>query len=291
MSIDLDAFEAWLRAQEYAESTTSKTVRDAQQLVAWLDEDRALPARLRPIALRIRTYAELSGDDALLRAPPFQALVAPQDMSPRAKRLRRQRKGRRVTRSMGDEDWARFHQTVREDPSPEARVLHLMADTSLRIGDVLRLTRSRLSMGLRTGRVMVIVKGNKELIIPTDGADEAWMRLDQAWRGSAAPTVAAWLAPNGSGDATSRGGAYTRVARKLKKLAEDLDIAGRVHLHRLRRTVGVQALRVTGDVPAVQQLLGHSSINTTHGYLDEARPDAVADVQQQVRNRFTEPEE
>ena len=52
--------------------------------------------------------------------------------------------------------------------------------------------------------------------------------------------------------------------------------------------MGVQALRLTEDTVAVQQLLGHRSHQTTLGYLDEARPERVAELQRQVRERFSQ---
>jgi integrase len=82
-------------------------------------------------------------------------------------------------------------------------------------------------------------------------------------------------------------GAYQAVNRALKRIGRDLELEGRVHLHRLRRTVAVQALRETENIRAVQELLGHGSANTTMRYVDEARPEALAGLQQKLRTRFT----
>jgi integrase len=54
----------------------------------------------------------------------------------------------------------------------------------------------------------------------------------------------------------------------------------------LRRTVAVQALRITEDVTAVQQLMGHKSVQTTFGYISEARPEREAELRKQLGQLF-----
>jgi integrase len=56
---------------------------------------------------------------------------------------------------------------------------------------------------------------------------------------------------------------FTRVARKLK-----LDI----RIHDLRRTAGARLLRATGNIKALQQLLGHSNIKTTADHYSHIPP-------------------
>jgi site-specific recombinase XerD len=79
--------------------------------------------------------------------------------------------------------------------------------------------------------------------------------------------------------------AYKQIDTRLKQVAREAGLTERVHLHRLRRTVAVRALAQTNDIAAVQQMLGHRSIQTTARYVDEARPEALAGIQQSINPR------
>lgn len=288
--MNLDAFEAWLVATGYRRQTVDATVADARQALAWDAEGRELPARLRPSAQRVLDYLDGVGspDPALVEARGlFEALAEKPATDPRARRLARKARRKREARSIGDAEWQRLVAVIEHDPSTLGAALLVLAQTGLRVGDLLRLPRARLAEAQDTGRLRLEVKGGEERTLPLDGAPDAWGRLWVAWQGAGNLRTVAWLvAPRGDGDVSSKGAAYKALARHLGRLADEAEVTGRVHLHRLRRTVGVQALRVTEDVVAVQQLLGHASSQTTLGYLDEARPDRVAEVQRQVRARF-----
>ncbi len=201
-------------------------------------------------------------------------------------RGRGRKKRKKTARSFGDGEWQLLCTAIEQNDTPEARVLEVMIGTGLRIGDVLRLTKRRLRNAERSGRLYIEQKGGEDRLVLLSGAPKAWQHLSAAWAGDGAKTVASLVSPEGNGSARAGGAAYRRVTRRLKQLAAAVGIDGRVNSHRLRRTVGVQALRVTEDVPAVAQLLGHRSMNTTMGYLDEARPDRVAELQQQLKEKF-----
>ena len=119
---------------------------------------------------------------------------------------------------------------------------------------------------------------------PIAGAEDAWERL-RPMLGAGYGNVATWVCSRGNGSPEAGQGAYKAVSRQLSTLAGMAGVSGRVHLHRLRRTVAVRALRATKDVGAVQQLLGHSHPATTHKYLDEAREDDVAELQRQLNRK------
>lgn len=197
-------------------------------------------------------------------------------------------------RSVSDDDWRRLHSVITEwasrRPTPviEAAVIHVLMDTGLRVSDVLGITRKALEHGVEHGSITVPTKGGETRTLPFDGAPEAWSNLLHAWRVQPGRTVMELVAPNAS--KTYYGGhpAYTKVASYFKEKALAAGVAGRIHLHRLRRTVAVQSLRVEKDIMAVKELLGHDSLKSTERYLDEARPDDVAQLQRNVRKRFTE---
>ncbi len=289
---DLPVFRAWLLRVGYREQTASATVIDVRQALTWSAEGRDLPPRLRRAAMRAVEHLARPGGERepalVTEAALFERLAAAPEPEPRGLRLRGRARRKKVAKSLGDEEWQRLLASIDADQTPAGAVLGVLTSTGLRVGDVLRLPRRSLEEASRTGRVVLEVKGGDERTLPLDGAPEAWGRLAALLAEARAKSVALLVAPRSDGDASSKGAAYKAVERRLHALAEEAEVGGRVHLHRLRRTVGVQALRLTEDTVAVQQLLGHRSHQTTLGYLDEARPERVAELQRQVRERFSQ---
>jgi len=285
--MDYDDLERWMReTREYRSSTIRAGLSDVRRLLRLVARGQPLPATLRLAASRLAQYAD---DRGLALDHELQSAVDALTNEPPLRRGRRTRR-KKPAQSLGDEEWRRLWAHVLADSAVQARVLEVMMATGLRIADVLRITRRALTHAMDSGTLLVEQKGGEERYVRIDGAPDAWGHLLQAWQGKPGATVALLVSPDGDGSTRAGDSAYKRVARRLRRLAKSAGISSRVHTHRLRRTVGVQALRMTEDVPAVQQLLGHRSFHTTMGYLDEARPDAVADLQRKLRDRYREEE-
>jgi len=285
--MDYDDLERWMReTREYRSSTIRAGLSDVRRLLRLVARGQPLPATLRLAASRLAQYAD---DRGLALDHELQSAVDALTNEPPLRRGRRTRR-KKPAQSLGDEEWRRLWAHVLADSAVQARVLEVMMATGLRIADVLRITRRALTHAMDSGTLLVEQKGGEERYVRIDGAPDAWGHLLQAWQGKPGATVALLVSPDGDGSTRAGDSAYKRVARRLRRLAKSAGISSRVHTHRLRRTVGVQALRMTEDVPAVQQLLGHRSFHTTMGYLDEARPDAVAALQRKLRDRYREEE-
>jgi integrase len=290
---DIADFEQWMVHAGYRESTIRRSVQDVTQLVVWTEEGREVPRRLNQSVKRLLMYfdkrdivpqGDLAESIALVLAP------APQ-LTPLERRRARQRKKRRQQTSYPDEAWKALWAGVRADKSPEARVLEVMLATGLRVGDVLRLTRARLRDGLVSGVVTIEQKGGDDRLMYLEGVEEPWARLHAAFEGTRATNVALLVSPEGDGSPLSADAAYKAVNRQLKRIGEALGLPGPHRTHRLRRTVAVQALRITEDVTAVQQLMGHKSVNTTFGYINEARPEREAELRRQLGQIFRPPDD
>lgn len=275
--IDREAFRAWMVTMGYADSTITQSYTDAGTIARCCAEDEPIHPRLWTVARRLVKWQPALATEL---GEPFEVLLATRT----AGRLGQSTDRVREARSMEDDNWRQLYIAVLGDPSPEARVLEVMMVSGVRVGDVLRLTRRHLYDGIRDGTVRFRQKGGswREQRLSNPLVTEAYENLANTWRGAPSDleTVQQWLV----GDFEAKyPAAYLRVTRKLKKLYTG---PGRAHTHRLRRTVAMQAFRTTQDVLAVQQLLGHKSAATTQTYLDEARPDEVADLQDQMHNRF-----
>lgn len=286
--IDPDDFTEWLRGRRYRPATIKNTLAGYRQIVSWTAQGRELPSNrsLGSIARRCLAYAyerEVELDESFLEAA--ETLLNPVRNPRTLGGARHKPKRKQDARSFDDRDWHELAQLVEEDERPEARVLEVMIATGVRVGDMLRLPRKALARAQETGVVLLELKGGREQPIQLDGAPEAWRALWEAWTNRRHKVLAHFVCPSNpsplSGDC-----AYQRVRRLLKKLAREVGADGRAHTHRIRRTVGVRALRVTKDIDAVRQLLGHANVSTTFGYVDEARTHEVAALQRQIREKL-----
>jgi len=182
--------------------------------------------------------------------------------------------------SIPDEDWRALYAKIPN--TVQGAVVRVMMATGLRIGDVLRLPPKaiREALGRADGLLEVRVKGGKGIVTSVAGARDEWERL-LGLCGNAA-SVARAVAPYGDGSPEGGHAAYQAVRRSLQATGARL-VAGRVHLHRLRRTVTVQALRSGAPLTTVQQMLGHADIRTTSSYADETRVDLVTEAQKGIQ--------
>ena len=61
-------------------------------------------------------------------------------------------------------------------------------------------------------------------------------------------------------------GRTSAVQRRVKHWARRFGLAGKVHPHVLRHSFASHVLQSSGDLRAVQEMLGHASISTTQVY-------------------------
>lgn len=304
---DLSAFERYLRALDYADQTVEQTLGRAHALLE-LPTDKPPPAYWRSHLLRMVAAGDALPAELTVRAQAHLDALNALRNRPRGGRKPR----RRVyhARSVPDETWTELLRRLSEPAKDPARegclaVLELQASSGLRIGDILRIPTKTLLAVPFTARAGELVpvrleleqKGGGIRLLDTSGAPGAWARLARFIRDAprAASNVAGAIAmqgvravadPQSASDPSSKGCAYGRCRAIMRELAPELGLE-RLHTHRLRRTVGVQALRLTGDVATVAQLLGQvPGSRATFDYLDEARPERVAELSGQIREKF-----
>ena len=136
----------------------------------------------------------------------------------------------------------------------------LMYSSGLRVSELVGLDLGDLDYGL--GQVRVLGKGNKERIVPVGSvALEAVIR----WQGVRQLHVKAGVDALFISSRGTRLGARS-VQKRLRNWAraQGLDVA--VHPHMLRHSFATHMLESSGDLRAVQELLGHSNIATTQIY-------------------------
>ena len=137
-------------------------------------------------------------------------------------------------------------------------MLELLYGSGLRLAELVAIDIRDLD--LAAGFVTVTGKGSKTRIVPLGGPCQEAIRN--------------WLAkrPNASGDEplfTGRGNARIsgrNVQLRLKKIAMRAAGNDGVHPHMLRHSFASHLLESSGDLRAVQELLGHADISTTQTY-------------------------
>ncbi|MGG6463600.1 tyrosine recombinase XerC [Solilutibacter silvestris] len=136
-------------------------------------------------------------------------------------------------------------------------LLELLYSSGLRVSELCGLHWNALDLG--NGLVTVTGKGNKQRSVPV-GSHAC--RALEAWRQESHPRADAPVFPG-------RGGApiTTRAVQiRLRQLAQRQGVYKRVHPHLLRHSFASHMLESSGDLRAVQELLGHADISTTQIY-------------------------
>ncbi|RYY78869.1 MAG: tyrosine recombinase XerC [Moraxellaceae bacterium] len=140
-------------------------------------------------------------------------------------------------------------------------ILELFYSSGLRLSELAKLTLSQLD--LARGLVSVIGKGNKTRVVPVGSkaieALQAWLQLRMGW---VSVDEAAIFVSERSGKMLST----RQIERRVSLQAERAGISQHLHPHLLRHCFASHLLASSGDLRAVQELLGHADISTTQIY-------------------------
>jgi integrase len=282
-TLDKADIRRWMARRHYREGTIRQTESKAVLVhTAWEADPKArIPDAYKGPLGRFVAYAEQTEQHAAFCAWLAEQGIHAPSSTPREKPKRRKLEA--VSFDQGDYD--KLCDAFEVGTEPADRVLRVIAATGLRVGDVLRIPTEVLAAGLAQdgkGLLSLEKKGGNTITMPIEGARDAWQDLYENLADDEAESVASWLTDNPSPEAGDP--AYKCVYRHFQKVAATLGIKGRVHPHRLRRTMATRALTATDrDLVTVAQLMGHSTIATTQRYVDELDAVRVADVQRKVR--------
>jgi len=164
---------------------------------------------------------------------------------------------------------------ARHDPVIEARdhcITELLYGCGLRIGelqglDVRASAQARCWIDAQAGEAHVTGKGDKKRSLPVGDkalrALDKWLQARASWASlSTTATESAALFIN------ARGGRLTpqHIRVRLRQRSLQAGLATPVHPHMLRHSFASHLLQSSGDLRAVQELLGHANITTTQVY-------------------------
>ena len=141
-------------------------------------------------------------------------------------------------------------------------MLELTYSSGLRLAELIALDIDDID--LRAGDMRVLGKGNKQRDLPIGRqavkAVNQWLQQRPLCECTEQPTRALFLSQ--SGKRISR----RSVQARFKRMALQKGLSQHLHPHKLRHSFASHILESSGDLRAVQELLGHSDISTTQVY-------------------------
>ncbi len=255
--------EALLRLQQSAQAS-GVDLQQAQthHVRGWVAQLRARGLAPRSIAIALAAWRGLFtwwGRQGLVPTNPVQGIRPPKAAKPLPKAL-----------SVEHAVALAEHSTTHSEPALAARdhaITELLYGCGLRVGEVWGLdvdagTQARGWVDLAQASAQVLGKGSKWRSVPVGPpalqALQAWLahRSELAAAGETALFVSrrgTRLTPN-------------QLRNRLQAQAQQAGLPTRVHPHMLRHSFASHVLQSSGDLRAVQELLGHASISTTQVY-------------------------
>ena len=287
----VDAFLAHLNGARQASPHTLRAYRhELERLLAWLAREapdvadiaaldgRTLRAFVAGLAGDGLTPASLARAVAALRSfGRFLATSERLDSNP-AGVLRAPRQGRKLPHHLEHGEIAALlaaplaHARGPDDEAAlrDAAILELLYSTGMRVGELVALDDRRLD--LFGGVAVVRGKGRKERLAPIGApavaAFERYRAVRDAVHGRGEPARGCFLSIMG---AKKGGGGGIRlsdrdVRRLLQRHLDRCGLSRKTTPHTLRHTFATHLLSAGADIRAVQELLGHASLNTTQIY-------------------------
>ncbi|NOX09820.1 MAG: tyrosine recombinase XerC [Gammaproteobacteria bacterium] len=139
-------------------------------------------------------------------------------------------------------------------------LIELFYSSGLRLAELANLDLNDID--LSQGLVKVLGKGSKTRILPigrmAQTALKNWLKLRAQYANT--DNNALFVARNGNRLS------HRSIQERIKILSRKQGLTGKIHPHMLRHSFASHLLESSGDLRAVQELLGHSNINTTQIY-------------------------
>jgi integrase/recombinase XerC len=199
------------------------------------------------------------GKQGLIDSNPVQDVRAPKAAKP-------------LPKALSVDDSVQFATYASEDDDPwlearDAAIVELLYGCGLRVGELVGLdavasNAARGWVDLQAAEAHVLGKGSKRRTVPVGS--------------KALEALTHWIALRAEGGHLAQPALFTgrhgtrltaqAVWQRLKRRSQLAGLATPVHPHMLRHSFASHVLQSSGDLRAVQELLGHANITTTQVY-------------------------
>ena len=266
-------FERYLRSErQYSPHTCRNYLRELNRcqpllqelgMAQWhqvsLDQLQALLAKLHRQGLSPRSLALTLS--ALRQLGEFMVLCGEMDHNP-AKHLSAPKQGKPLPKNLDVDQMDQLLSLDGQDPLVvrDRAMMELLYSSGLRLAELVSLDLGDLDM--KEKQVRVTGKGGKTRLLPVTSPAVASLKL---WLGvrplpTDADEQALFLSSRG------RRISHRSVQARLSKWGMEQTVGARVHPHKLRHAFATHMLESSGDLRAVQELLGHANLSTTQVY-------------------------
>lgn len=268
----VEGFLRYLKVErQLSPLTQSNYARQLQALVAlaqemkihyWAQLDpaqvRALAARSRraglqpaSLALRLsalRSFLDWQVSQGMLAANPAKGIATP-------------RAARHLPKNIDVDEINQLLDIDLNDPLAvrDRAMLEVMYGAGLRLSELVNIDCSHLD--LEAGEVWVMGKGSKERRVPVGRTAVTWLQHWLALRDLFAPDDDALFLSSQGRRISAR-----NVQKRFAEWGVKQGVASHIHPHKLRHSFATHLLESSGDLRAVQELLGHANLTTTQIY-------------------------
>lgn len=208
---------------------------------------------LGPASLALRLSALRSFFDWLVSQGELKANPAKGISTPKAPR--------HLPKNIDVDDVNRLLDIDLNDPLAvrDRAMLEVMYGAGLRLSELVGLDLKHLD--LDTGEVWVMGKGSKERKLPIGRTAVTWLEHWLAMRDLFGPEDDAMFLSNQGRRISTR-----NVQKRFAEWGVKQGVNSHIHPHKLRHSFATHMLESSGDLRAVQELLGHANLTTTQIY-------------------------
>ncbi|MBS0002460.1 MAG: tyrosine recombinase XerC [Thioalkalivibrio sp.] len=207
------------------------------------------PRSIQRFLSAARSFGRWAVREGLLESSPGAALRGPRPRRPLPRAL-----------DVDQASSAMLQPSERTLDLRDRAMLELLYSSGLRLSELTGLDLGHLD--LADGLVRVLGKGRRERTVPVGRMAAAalrdWLAVRPEWAGAAEPAL--FVSRRG------RRLGNRAVQRRLALAGQRAGLAERLHPHRLRHAFASHLLESSGDLRAVQELLGHADLATTQIY-------------------------
>ncbi|WP_261816377.1 tyrosine recombinase XerC [Vibrio gallicus] len=223
---------------------------------AWVRQIAAKGARqgLKPNSLATRLSCLRSFFDFLVLKGVMKANPAKGVSSPRSHK--------RLPKNLDVDQTNQLLEIDMSDPLAirDRAMMELMYGTGMRLSEIVQLDVDNISGG--RGEIRVIGKGNKERIVPFSGQAKEWV---ERWC-QARPQLLKQHDPALFISKLGKRISHRNVQKRMAEWGIKQGVSSHVTPHKLRHSFATHILESSGNLRAVQEMLGHESLSTTQIY-------------------------
>ncbi|UJF19411.1 tyrosine recombinase XerC [Vibrio sp. SS-MA-C1-2] len=236
--------------------TTSELSLWQQVDAAWVRQiaSKGMREGLKASSIAMRLSALRSFFDFLIREGVLSANPAKGVSAPRQER--------RLPKNLDVDEIGQLLDVTEDNPLAirDRAMMEVMYGAGLRLSELVGLNIKDINF--RAGELIVTGKGDKQRLVPFSGEAKEWLNRWLKVRGELADSGEVALFVSKLGSRISN----RNVQKRMAEWGQKQDVSSHINPHKLRHSFATHMLESSGDLRAVQELLGHANLSTTQIY-------------------------